>query len=94
MMHVSPALLLQHGSRQGFAPASLQERQINPRVWVQVVLSGDFHQLPPVRQGAQAMQERRFCFESAAWRACRFHCLQLTHVFRQVCQLHSMNSCN
>ena len=52
---------------------------------LQLVLCGDFHQLPPVTtRGQGAAQARRFCFEAALWKACVHHCLELTQVFRQV----------
>ena len=47
------------------------------------VLSGDFHQLPPVAKGAAAAG-RRFAFEAAAWRRCVDASFQLTTVYRQV----------
>ena len=47
------------------------------------VLSGDFHQLPPVAKGAAAAG-RRFAFEAASWRRCVDACFQLTTVYRQV----------
>jgi hypothetical protein len=47
---------------------------------VQLVLCGDFHQLPPVGpRGAP----RRFAFEAAAWRALAPETVELTTVFRQ-----------
>ena len=47
---------------------------------IQLVLAGDFLQLPPVtRRGA----ERTFCFETAAWRKCVHVNLELTAVKRQ-----------
>ena len=50
---------------------------------LQLVLAGDFHQLPPVAKGPAAAGQRKFCFEAAAWKSCMQHCLQLTQVFRQ-----------
>lgn len=47
---------------------------------LQLVLAGDFLQLPPVwRQGSP----QRFCFESAAWRRAVKRTFELTEVFRQ-----------
>lgn len=57
---------------------------------IQLILSGDFHQLPPVNK-REDNKPRKFCFESHAWKNCRLHCLQLTKVYRQVytCREHS-----
>ena len=56
-------------------------RDILTRFWQ--VLSGDFHQLPPVAKGAAAAN-RRFAFEAASWSRCVDVCYQLTTVHRQV----------
>lgn len=66
--------------------ARLVRGRPDPFGGLQLVLCGDFHQLPPVTsgQGAAQAQARRFCFEAAAWKACVHHCLELTQVFRQV----------
>ncbi|CAL5220858.1 g2943 [Coccomyxa viridis] len=50
---------------------------------IQLVLTGDFHQLPPVAKGAAAMAARRFAFESECWASCVSSCMQLKKVFRQ-----------
>ncbi|KAK9823557.1 hypothetical protein WJX72_003730 [[Myrmecia] bisecta] len=50
---------------------------------IQLVLAGDFHQLPPVTKGKEGMAARRFCFESPAWWKCVNASLQLHRVFRQ-----------
>lgn len=44
---------------------------------IQIIVSGDFCQLPPVKKDA------KFCFESKAWRDCGFKITQLSNVFRQ-----------
>ena len=54
---------------------------------IQLVLAGDFHQLPPVAKGPAGSAARRFAFESAAWRKCVEASLQLTTVYRQVRQI-------
>lgn len=46
---------------------------------IQLVLCGDFHQLPPVGAGADG----EFCFESPMWDAAVPHRYELTEVFRQ-----------
>ena len=45
---------------------------------IQLVLCGDFFQLPPVSAGA-----RRFVFQSVAWHEAQLHWIELTEVFRQ-----------
>ncbi|DBA78175.1 hypothetical protein WJX79_002289 [Trebouxia sp. C0005] len=53
---------------------------------IQLILAGDFHQLPPVAKGKEAAAARKFAFEAATWRLCVHHCAQLTRVFRQADQ--------
>jgi ATP-dependent DNA helicase PIF1 len=50
---------------------------------IQLVLCGDFFQLPPVRDGNTLPNTPLFAFESAAWKAAVHHTVQLTRVFRQ-----------
>ncbi len=66
---------------RGWPSTSATEGRILTRVWQ--VLSGDFHQLPPVAKGAAAAS-RRFAFEAASWSRCVDACYQLTTVYRQV----------
>jgi ATP-dependent DNA helicase PIF1 len=47
---------------------------------IQLILSGDFHQLPPV---VKDQLLRRFAFESESWQRCIHASVQLTKVFRQ-----------
>ena len=58
--------------------AALAER---PFGGLQLVLCGDFFQLPPVSKRGEA--PRRFCFECAAWRASVERTIVLKAVFRQ-----------
>jgi ATP-dependent DNA helicase PIF1 len=46
----------------------------------QLVITGDFFQLPPVTKGGI---EPFFAFESSEWKKCIEHTVTLTHVFRQ-----------
>lgn len=46
----------------------------------QLVITGDFFQLPPVTKGNS---EPVFAFESAEWKKCVEHTITLTQVFRQ-----------
>lgn len=55
-----------------------------PGVSVQLILSGDFHQLPPVGKGREGAAARRFCFEADAWGRCVQQSCFLSKVFRQV----------
>jgi len=47
---------------------------------IQVVLVGDFYQLPPVNKSDEPV---RFAFESEAWKEAAFTCVELTHIQRQ-----------
>lgn len=47
---------------------------------IQLVVCGDYHQLPPV---SKHPSQRQFCFESQAWASCIHHSIELQHVFRQ-----------
>jgi len=47
---------------------------------IQLILSGDFHQLPPV---VKDQLTRKFAFESQSWQRCIQASVQLTQVFRQ-----------
>lgn len=46
----------------------------------QLVVTGDFFQLPPVTKGGE---QAFFAFECDAWKACIEHTVTLTQVFRQ-----------
>lgn len=53
---------------------------------IQLVVSGDFHQLPPIaaRGSTQSPQHtRRFAFEAESWSRCISVCIELRTVFRQ-----------
>ncbi|RMZ76518.1 hypothetical protein DV738_g4885, partial [Chaetothyriales sp. CBS 135597] len=47
---------------------------------IQLVVTGDFFQLPPV---AEKSSEATFAFDAATWNTCIDHTILLTHVFRQ-----------
>ncbi|KAK4661660.1 DNA helicase [Podospora pseudopauciseta] len=54
----------------------------NGRPWggIQLVITGDFFQLPPVPEGGR---EHRFAFDAATWSLSIDHTIGLTEVFRQ-----------
>lgn len=61
----------------------IEERK--PFGGIQLIVSGDFFQLPSIEnKGAAsdpyAFRNRFFAFESPAWQRCRFECVLLTHV--------------
>eukprot|EP00271_Cylindrocystis_brebissonii_P009916 TRINITY_DN2556_c0_g1_i1.p1 TRINITY_DN2556_c0_g1~~TRINITY_DN2556_c0_g1_i1.p1 ORF type:complete len:578 (-),score=55.00 TRINITY_DN2556_c0_g1_i1:428-2161(-) len=47
---------------------------------IQLVVTGDFFQLPPVNRGGSG---KEFAFEASSWKECFDHQIQLSHVFRQ-----------
>lgn len=47
---------------------------------IQLVITGDFFQLPPVPEGGRAA---KFCFDGSTWSTCIEHTIGLHHVFRQ-----------
>lgn len=49
---------------------------------IQLVLSGDFHQLPPVTTGGPS-SSRQFAFQANSWSRCITACIELRTVFRQ-----------
>ena len=56
----------------------------NGRPWggIQLVITGDFFQLPPVPDGSK-QREARFAFEAATWTTSIDHTIGLNEVFRQ-----------
>ncbi|KAL1961677.1 hypothetical protein VTN77DRAFT_1315 [Rasamsonia byssochlamydoides] len=48
---------------------------------IQLVVTGDFFQLPPVPESSN--REAKFAFDAATWNTCIQHTVLLTHVFRQ-----------
>lgn len=51
---------------------------------IQLVLTGDFFQLPPVqKRDSQQSEMAVFCFESGMWKTCIHRTILLTKVFRQ-----------
>lgn len=48
---------------------------------IQLVVTGDFFQLPPVPEGGN--REAKFSFSAATWNTVIQHTILLTHVFRQ-----------
>ncbi|KAK9828391.1 hypothetical protein WJX81_002975 [Elliptochloris bilobata] len=57
-------------------------RSDKPFGGLQLILSGDFHQLPPVVR-REVASTRAFAFEAACWASCVDASLRLTRVFRQ-----------
>lgn len=57
----------------------------NGRPWggIQLVITGDFFQLPPVPDHGGKQRESKFAFEAATWNTSIDHTIGLTEVFRQ-----------
>ena len=64
------------------AVARAARRNDRPFGGVQLILSGDFYQLPPVNKG-EAPEATVFCFQARAWSAAIQHTVLLTKVHRQ-----------
>lgn len=48
---------------------------------IQLIICGDFFQLPPVYKGTG--NNKKFCFQSKAWSNCNFRVVELNQVYRQ-----------
>ncbi|XP_064626458.1 ATP-dependent DNA helicase PIF1-like [Lineus longissimus] len=62
------------------AIARIVRKKDEPFGGIQLILCGDFLQLPPVIKGSE---KRKFCFQSRAWRKCISINMELTDVKRQ-----------
>ncbi|XP_072818336.1 ATP-dependent DNA helicase PIF1 isoform X3 [Vicugna pacos] len=62
------------------AVARAVRQQNKPFGGIQLIICGDFLQLPPVTKGSQPPQ---FCFQAKSWRRCVPVILELTEVWRQ-----------
>ncbi|XP_038179827.1 ATP-dependent DNA helicase PIF1 [Arvicola amphibius] len=65
------------------AVARAVRQQKKPFGGIQLIICGDFLQLPPVTKGSQ---HPRFCFQAKSWRRCVPVTLELTEVWRQADQ--------
>ncbi|XP_037011666.2 ATP-dependent DNA helicase PIF1 [Artibeus jamaicensis] len=65
------------------AVARAVRQQNKPFGGIQLIICGDFLQLPPVTKGSQPPQ---FCFQAKSWRRCVPVTLELTKVWRQADQ--------
>ncbi|GAP88832.2 putative DNA repair and recombination protein pif1 [Rosellinia necatrix] len=61
--------------------ARIIRRNGRPFGGIQLVITGDFFQLPPVPDGGK--KEAKFAFDAATWNTSIDHTIGLTHVFRQ-----------
>ncbi|XP_049633821.1 ATP-dependent DNA helicase PIF1 [Suncus etruscus] len=65
------------------AVARMVRQQDKPFGGIQLIICGDFLQLPPVTKGTQPPQ---FCFQAKSWRKCVPVTMELTEVWRQADQ--------
>lgn len=67
-----------------FVARSLRRELTKPFGGIQLLLSGDFYQLPPVfTGGARDPSLPTFCFQARAWQDAVHDTVELTHIFRQ-----------
>ncbi|CAG8781719.1 26020_t:CDS:2, partial [Racocetra persica] len=57
------------------------ENNTRPFGGIQLIITGDFFQLPPISKDSRAIA--KFSFEARTWKASVKHTIQLTRVFRQ-----------
>nr|CAH8841750.1 unnamed protein product [Trichobilharzia regenti] len=50
---------------------------------IQLIVFGDFFQLPPVVPASRTQSESKFAFQSPSWDKCHFKVVELTHSWRQ-----------
>jgi ATP-dependent DNA helicase PIF1 len=62
------------------ALARMLRRSEQPFGGIQLVITGDFFQLPPVPDYGR---EAKFTFEAQSWNRCITHTIKLSNVFRQ-----------
>jgi ATP-dependent DNA helicase PIF1 len=58
---------------------------------IQIIVTGDFFQLPPVTKGGA---QPKFCFDAQTWAECMSMSVNLTKVFRQKDQRKILQSRN
>lgn len=74
-------------SERGFTYLISRLKDIHGKNWkekVQIIVSGDFTQLPPVAKSdnAEDLDTKNFCYNSQAWEECEFTTIYLDKVFR------------
>lgn len=50
---------------------------------IQIILVGDFFQLPPVPERGQSPSDPKFIFQTETWSRLQLRCVELTQIFRQ-----------
>lgn len=62
--------------------ARIVRKNKNPFGGIQLVICGDFFQLPPVGR-AEEGEQKKFCFQAESWKRCMQSVIELKEVFRQ-----------
>lgn len=63
--------------------AAIRNQWSEPFGGLQLILVGDFYQLPPVPERGQSPTCPKFVFETETWKELNLHCVELTQIFRQ-----------
>lgn len=62
---------------------AMRKELTKPFGGIQLILSGDFYQLPPVHPQTRDVRLPVFCFQTEAWAGASLNVIQMTCVFRQ-----------
>jgi ATP-dependent DNA helicase PIF1 len=69
--------------KAGKVVAAVRNQFSEPFGGLQLIIVGDFYQLPPVPDRNQPPGGPKFAFETDTWKSLSLHCVELTQIFRQ-----------